>query len=101
MKKLVRRSWDALPLPDTVIAQVKALRQGKLNNLDFIDYKKCPIGDPVITGLDSGDEALYIDLIEPETGLDPITSGTETLLELVEYKNIPTIKQERDMGITK
>ena len=37
MKKVVRRSWDALPIPNTVIVRVNALGQGNTNDLDFLD----------------------------------------------------------------
>ena len=46
-------------------------------------------------------EVPRIDLIEPETGLDPISVGAETLPELVERQNIPTIEQEQYMCIAK
>ena len=54
MKKVVRRSWDSLPIPDTVIVRANALGQGRPNNLDFLDCKKRPIGYLDITGVDAG-----------------------------------------------
>ena len=39
MKKVVRQSWEALPMPDTVIAQVSALGQGQIIDIDFFDQK--------------------------------------------------------------
>ena len=73
MKKVVRRSWDALPMPDTVIARVNSIDQGKPNDLDFLDRKKLPIREIDIIGVYSGEnEAPNIELIEPETYIDPI-----------------------------
>ena len=54
MKNMVSRSWDAIPMSDTVIAQVDALSQGQPNDLDFLDCKKCPILEHKITGVDAG-----------------------------------------------
>ena len=54
MKNLVRQSQDALPMPDTVIARLNALGQGKPNDIDFIDCNNCPIVYLDITGVDDG-----------------------------------------------
>ena len=76
MKKVVRQSWDTTPMPDTVIAQVNAIEREQINDLDFLDIKKLPIGYLEITGVDAGEtEAQNIDLIEPETDIDPISAG--------------------------
>ena len=44
MKKVVRRSWDSLPMPNTMIARVNALGQGIPNNLGLLYRKIRPIG---------------------------------------------------------
>ena len=49
MKNVVRRSWDVIPITDTVIAQVNALSQGQHNDLDLLDQNKHPIGKLNIT----------------------------------------------------
>ena len=49
MKKVVRQIWDALSMPDTVILRVVSLGQGRPNDLDFLDCKKCPKGELDIT----------------------------------------------------
>ena len=54
MKKVVRQSWDEIPMPETLILQVNALSEGKINNLDLLDDKKSPIGELEITGVDCG-----------------------------------------------
>ena len=46
-------------------------------------------------------EAPYIDLIEPDTDLDPISAVSETLPELVERTYMPTIELEKEVGILK
>ena len=64
MKKVVRRSWDALPMPNTVIARVNVLGQGQPNGIDLLDCKKRPIGEFDIIGVDDGvTEAPHIELI--------------------------------------
>ena len=99
-KKVVIRSWDSIPIPDTVIARVNALVQGKSNDIDLLDTKKRPIGEFNITGADDGEiEAPHIELIEPYTDLDPILAREETLPELVEHQETPTIELEQDMGV--
>ena len=45
MKKVVRRIWDELPMPDTVIAQVNTLGQGQPNDLDLLDRNIRTIGE--------------------------------------------------------
>ena len=99
MKKVVRQSWEALPMPDTVIAQVSALGQGQIIDIDFFDQKQQPIQDINITGLYDGDPP--IESIKPETDINPVSADAEKLSELVECQDIPTIEQEQDMGIAK
>ena len=80
-------------MPDTVIARVNAFGQGKPNDLDFLDRKKLPIEEMDITIVDfGGNEAPHINLIEPDTHIDHISAGEETLPELVEYQDFLAIK---------
>ena len=51
MKKVVRRSWDAIPMPDVVIARLNALGQGQPKDLNFLGRKKLLIGELGITGV--------------------------------------------------
>ena len=60
MENVVRRSWDSLPMPDTVIARVNALRQGQPNDLDFLDINNRPIGELEITLVDTGEAPLCL-----------------------------------------
>ena len=92
MKKVVRQRWDEIPIPDTVIARVNALSQGQPNDLELLDFKKHPIGELEIIGVDDGEtEYQKIELIEPYTDIDPISAGAEKLPELVEHQYIPFI----------
>ena len=45
MKNVVSKMQDAISLPDTMIAQVKALGQGQPNDIDLLDSKKRIIGE--------------------------------------------------------
>ena len=96
MKKLVRGSWYTIPMPDTVIVQVHILDQGQHDDIDFLDHKNNTIGELKITGVDTGEtEAQHIDLIEPETDLYTISTGTETLPELVQRQTYPPLKKNK------
>ena len=102
MKKVIRQSWYSIPMPDIVIARVNALVQVQPNDLDFLDLKNRTIVELKITGVDAGEtEAPNIELIEPDTDLDLISAGAETIPELVEHQDIPIIEQEQEMGIVK
>ena len=54
-KKLVRRNWDALPMPDSVIARVNELGKDQPELLTFTDRQGRPIGDVDLTGV-AGEE---------------------------------------------
>ena len=51
IKKVVRRSWDSLPMPNTMIARVNVLGQGILNDLDLLYCEIRPIGELDIPGV--------------------------------------------------
>jgi hypothetical protein len=55
MKKIVRRSWDAIPMPDTVIARVNELGRDEPEQFVFTDRSGRQIGDIELPGVD-GDE---------------------------------------------
>ena len=78
MKNLVRSIWDAITMPEIMIDLMKKLSQVQLNVLESLDLKNRPIGELKITGVDTGEtESPHIELIESETDIDPISSGTE------------------------
>jgi hypothetical protein len=43
--KIVRRSWDAIPMPDLVIDLVNALGHDQPQHMTFTDRHWCLIGD--------------------------------------------------------
>ena len=85
-KKIIRRSWDRLPMPDTVIARVNEIGKGEPEQLTFTDRKGRPIGDVELTGVDSG-EAPQSDVIQNddptvyEADLDPIDPQDDEPIE--------------------
>ena len=44
-KKIVRRSWDVIPMPDTVIIRFNALGSNQPEQFVFTDRRGRPIGD--------------------------------------------------------
>ena len=81
-------------MPDTVIDQVNAPGKDQPNDIQLLDRNKCPIVDIDITWVNDGEtEAPHIELVEPETDLDPISAGSETLPDLLEQQDIPYIKE--------
>ena len=54
MKNITRRSWDIIPMPDTVIGRVNILGKYQLEILVFTDRKGRLIGDGDVnlTGVD-------------------------------------------------
>jgi hypothetical protein len=54
--KIVRRSWDAIPMPDVVIARVDALCTDQPFQMTFTDRHGRLIGDIEIPGVDSDEE---------------------------------------------
>ena len=64
MKKVVRWSWYAISMPDTIFSRANTLGQGQPNDIDFLDCKKRSIWELNITGVDSEEtEAPHIELI--------------------------------------
>jgi hypothetical protein len=55
-KKIVRRSWDVIPMPDLVINRVNALGRDQPQHMTFTDRHGCLIGDVEIPGVDDQEE---------------------------------------------
>jgi hypothetical protein len=55
-KKIVRRSWDVIPIPDLMIARVDALGRDQPRHMMFTDRHGRLIGDIEILEVDSGKE---------------------------------------------
>ena len=53
--KIVRHSWYVIPMPDTVITQVKYIGSDQPQKLIFTDRRGRPIGDVEIPVLDPSD----------------------------------------------
>ena len=51
-RKITRRSWDVIPIPDIVINRVNALGTGHPKMLTYTDYHGRLIGDIEILGVD-------------------------------------------------
>ena len=51
-KNITRRSWDTIPMPDTVIARVNEISCNEPNKFIFTDRIVCPVGDVETTGVD-------------------------------------------------
>ena len=50
-KKIIRYSWDRIPMPNAVIARVNALAQDQPKQLVFTDYLGRAIGDVKVPGV--------------------------------------------------
>ncbi len=65
--RITRRSWDEIPMPDTVIDRVNVLGHGQNEQLIFTDRKGRRIGDVEIPGVDGVYEAPHeLDFENPE-----------------------------------
>jgi hypothetical protein len=82
MKKIIRRNWDAIPMPDTVIDRVNLLGKDQQEQLVFTDCKGCPIGDIELPGVD-GDEASHI------TPDDANNDANDIEIDLNDHSNKP------------
>ena len=65
-KKFFWRTWDFIPIPDTVITRVNSLGRDQSEQLIFTDRRGRPISDVVISGVDpSGVEHIGIPGVDP------------------------------------
>jgi hypothetical protein len=55
-KKIVRRSWDIIPMPDLVIARVNALGRDQPHHMTLTDRHGRLVGDVEIPGVDDQEE---------------------------------------------
>jgi hypothetical protein len=75
-QKIVRRSWDANPMPDTVTARVNALGTDQPEQLIFTDRHGRLNGDFDDATMDGGMECTNYDVDIPEVVADPADIGT-------------------------
>ena len=79
MKKIVRRSWDPIPMPDTVIARVNELGKDQPEQFAFTDRNGQLIGDVKIPGVDGDEDGMK----RPQMGMKrPHTSRPTTRRQL-------------------
>ena len=55
-KKIIRRSWDTIPISDEVITQVNVNRSNQQEQLIFTDWRRRPIEDVGVPGMDQQNE---------------------------------------------
>jgi hypothetical protein len=76
-KKITRRSWDVIPMPDTVIACVNALGTDQPKQLIFTNQRGCQIRDVKIAGVMDFEEEDDDNAVMPV--LDPVDVGSVEL----------------------
>ena len=86
-KNITRRSWDTIPMPDTVIARVNKISCNEPNKFIFTDRIVCPVGDVETTGVDRDTD--YIN--KNKAPQDPPCKFQET----EEIEEEPVIKDPR------
>jgi hypothetical protein len=93
MKKIVRRSWDAIPMPDTVIARVNQLSKDEPEQFVFTDHNGRVIGDIELPGVDGDGNHTPQDLLHNEAeNIDlEIAPNNETEEEEVPSEPTPRI----------
>jgi hypothetical protein len=72
-KKIVRQSWDKIPMPQTVIDRVNHLGKDQPDQFVFTDRKGQPIGDV---------EALHV---ADKTNVDDELPGVDGEIETPQY----------------
>ena len=84
-KKIVRRSWDKIPMPQTVIDRVNHLGKDQPEHFAFTDRKGQPIGDV---------EALHV---AEDTDVDDELTGVDGEIETPQYpEQIPEHMNQDD-----
>jgi hypothetical protein len=78
-KKITRRSWDVIHMPDVVMAHVNAVGTDQHKQPFFTDRRGCPIGDVEIPGVMDFEEEDDDDAKMPV--LDPAGIGGVELQE--------------------
>ena len=58
-KKITRRNWDVIPMPELVIARVNALGKDQPHHMTFTDRHGRLIGDTAIPGVNSDEDEKY------------------------------------------
>ena len=96
-KKIIRRIWDVISMPDTVITHVYALGSDQLEQLIFTDIHGCLIGDFEIPGMDPSDanhikipgvDVLEIDIYNIEIPVVYVYRQDPQVIDII-YPKIP------------
>ena len=100
-KKIVRRSWDAIPMPDTVIARVNILGADQPEQLVFTDRHGRLIGDdddvdmPGVYDEEEDDEIPGVPIPGVDfadlTGVDDMLPEVETALPFADEPDAPQV----------
>ena len=105
-KKITWRSWDIIPMLDTVIARVNARSADQPEDLVFTDHQGHPIGDVEIPGVpnDDDDEVVIEDIPPPVMdALEPNPIDIDIELpgvDLVGTQDPPIVTTNDDLNIT-
>ena len=89
-KKITRRNWDVIPIPDVVIALVNSLGTGQPKQLVFTDRHGCLIGDIEIPGVNSdADDDDKIPGVDPDPVVDDIElPGVDAVVDAPQHIEI-------------
>jgi hypothetical protein len=94
-QKIVRRSWDAIPMPDTVIARVNELGSDQPKQLIFTDRHGRLIGDVETPGVDFEDDDDDVEF----PGVEPVDVGHVELPGVDAGNDTPQIVEIDDLDI--
>jgi hypothetical protein len=97
-KKITRYSWDVIPMPDTVIAQVNALGSDQPEQLVFTDKHGRLIGDDEIPGVDSNGPEPDADNIDDDVELPGVDVAENVQHE--QQNQAPQTVEIDDLDIT-
>ena len=104
-KKITRRSWDVIPMPDMVIERVNVLGSDQPEQFVFTDCKGHPIGDVEIPGVDTEDNNGVDDALIPGVEAQdlqiPVVEDDVELpgVELNESENSPIVAIDDDLDV--
>jgi hypothetical protein len=97
-KKITRRSWNVINMPDMVIARVNALGTDQPEQLIFTDQGGCPIRDVKIPGVMDFEEEDDDNAEMPV--LDPVRVGSVELPGVDVAGQAPQTVEIDDLDIT-
>jgi hypothetical protein len=91
MKKIVRYSWDAIQMPDTVIARVNELGRNEPEQFVFTDRSGHQISDVELPGVDGDENETPQELLPQELLNDEVEN-----IDLENAPNIQNIETEEE-----